>query len=90
MCLNLISHGILQSHAYAPIVNVIRNLIEELVGNVIFRHVYREENTCADGLAKYSHSLPIAFVFFESLPPCISLEFLADLVGQVSPRTVLV
>ena len=44
-------------------------------GNVVIRHVYREANACANRLAKYEHSLPLGVVFFERVPPCISLDY---------------
>ena len=51
-------------------------------------HIYREANRCIDGLAKLGHRLPLGISFFDRLPACISLDFLADCVGHSSTRMI--
>ena len=45
---HLISQGGVDAHVYAPLVNAVRNLIEETNGRVVIRHVYREDDACAN------------------------------------------
>ena len=75
-----ISQGVKETHMYAPIINAARKLMEDANNNIVIRHVYREANACADGLAKHGY-----IIFFDSLPPCISLNFLANSIGHVRP-----
>ena len=48
----------------------------------------REVNRCADKLARFGHRLSLGLTFFNSLPICISRNFLVDSSGRCSPRLV--
>ena len=76
---HMIVQSVVDSHVRTPLVNAVRILMEQFNGNVVVRHIYREANACADGLAKHGHSLPLGVVFFERVPSCIFLEFLVEL-----------
>ena len=69
------------------IINSIRNLLED-DWTFEISHVYREANNCADKLTKLGHSCPNGLSFFYQLPTCISLDFLANQVGQCTPKAV--
>ena len=43
---------------HASIVNAVRSLIEDCDGNTVVNRVYREANSCVDGLAKHGHNPP--------------------------------
>ena len=85
---HFISQGVKRSHMHASIVNAVRSFLEECDGNIENSHLYREANSCADGMAKQAHNLPLGVSFFDRLPLCISLDFLANSVRHVRPRTV--
>ena len=83
----LIEQEPVTTHVHAVIINSIRNLLTK-DWTVEVNHVYREANNCADRLAKLGHKCPIGLSFFDQLPACISLDFLADQMGQCTPRIV--
>lgn len=47
--------------------------------SVVFNHIHRSCNSCADGLARSALNLDASFIVFTSVPRCISLAFLADM-----------
>ncbi|KAF7843621.1 ribonuclease H [Senna tora] len=49
--------------------------------DIYIRHIFREANQCADGLAKLGSHNQILFRLWECPPPEISLALLADLAG---------
>ncbi|KAK3198459.1 hypothetical protein Dsin_021874 [Dipteronia sinensis] len=49
--------------------------------NCVVKHVYREGNLLADGVARIGHSMDIGLVYFEAPPPHISSYFDADFIG---------
>ncbi|KFK31801.1 hypothetical protein AALP_AA6G160600 [Arabis alpina] len=51
-------------------------------------HVYREANRLADGLANYAFSLPLGFLFLESIPDSVRLIFAEDASGTAIPRQI--
>ena len=69
---HFISHGVVNTHAVAPLVGAIRILILEGDWNVEVSLVYCEANFCADKLVKHGHSLPVDVVVFEDLSQFIS------------------
>ena len=52
------------------------------------RHVLRETNKCADKLAWLRRRCSKGVTFFDRMPACISLEFLADCIGQDCTRFI--
>ena len=69
---HFISHGVVDTHAAAPLVAAIRNMILEGDWNEEVSLVYREANVCANKLAKHGHFLLVGMVVFDVLPQVIS------------------
>ena len=81
----LVQQGVPSTHAYSTIIHANQRLVNEELCLI-----YREANRCADRLARVSHKIPVGMSFFDRLPSCISLEFLADSLGIYCPRMICV
>jgi len=56
--------------------------------NFVVSHIYREGNSCADGLANLGLAQS-AFVWFHSPPPSILADFVKNKLGLPNFRFVL-
>ena len=79
--------GVPKSYAYRTLVQVISNLRDSF-WQIEFCLIYREANMCADSLAKAGHRLSRGITFFDRLPGCCQLAFLANSVGHGCPRSI--
>jgi hypothetical protein len=52
----------------------------------LVRHIFREANRCADWLANYAYSLPLAFYALQHPPAGLSSIVLGDIIGISVPR----
>ena len=64
---HFISHGVVDTHATALLVDVVRIMISEGDWNVEVSLVFLEANFCANKLAKHDHPLCISVVIFGAL-----------------------
>lgn len=62
----------------------------ELDWDIEVRHVFREDNYCADAHAKRGMELPEDYCFFDSCPPWMRHLVDADLLGTPVSRFVVV
>ncbi|BFG38220.1 hypothetical protein CerSpe_244940 [Prunus speciosa] len=58
------------------------------IENCSIHHIYRENNTVADGLANWSHNLDLGPCFLEEAPSWIGSKVWDDLLGVVRTRMV--
>lgn len=49
-------------------------------------NIYRERNCCADRMASLGHELTGGTVWFDRLPPSLSLDFSRDISGLSNYR----
>ena len=81
---NLVQQGVPTTHVYIAIIRAIQRLIND-DWNVELCLIYCEVNRYVDRLARVGHRLPMGMSFFDSLPPLISLDFLADAYDTYCP-----
>ncbi|KAK0586151.1 hypothetical protein LWI29_001876 [Acer saccharum] len=78
------------THACHPLFSIIQSC-KGLMSNkwcCIIRHVYREGNRVADGIAKLGHSLGLGITFFSDPPPQIFDYLEDDYTGLATARLV--
>lgn len=57
--------------------------------NFTFSHIYREGNSCADGMANIGLNLPINhFVWYSDIPDSIRGEYIRNMIGLPKFRVV--
>ncbi|KAF7814237.1 putative ribonuclease H protein At1g65750 family [Senna tora] len=78
--LNLISKGDISTHHLGVIINDIR-VLSSRCESISFKHIFREANQCADGLAKIGSKGRHELCVWENPPTEISLALLADLAA---------
>jgi ribonuclease HI len=54
---------------------------------ILFSHIFREGNCCADKLANHGHLIP-GFLWWDSLPLFVRDDFLRDRFGLVNYRSI--
>jgi ribonuclease HI len=55
--------------------------------HILFSHIFREGNCCADKLANHGHLIP-GFLWWDSLPLFVRDDFLRDRFGLVNYRSI--
>jgi hypothetical protein len=83
--LKLIKEAVPTTHLYAPIIDLIKRFID-YPWLLSFHHSLREDNSCADWLAKYGASLDGNSTFWNQCPAPLSTSLLADFMGIVFLR----
>jgi hypothetical protein len=74
-----------QSHTYNVLIHDCRSLLQ-LFDETLLQHVHREENFCADNLAKARASSLEPFVFLLNPPSFVLSQLLANSCGVTYPR----
>jgi ribonuclease HI len=77
--LKLIKEWVPTTHPYAPIIDLIKRFID-YPWFLSFHHSLREDNSCADWLAKYGTSLDNSTLWNQCSAP-LSTSLLADFMG---------
>ncbi|KAF7813623.1 ankyrin-3 isoform X1 [Senna tora] len=75
------------THPCFPLLCACRLLLGRLPRTSL-NHIFREGNSCADGLAKRAVLLKSDLHIFDVVPSFLSLSFNADIVGVPVPRSV--
>ncbi|KAF7844436.1 putative anthocyanidin reductase [Senna tora] len=73
------------SHHLFPIFISCKESIQD-ISRVEFHHIFREGNSCADHIAKQVFLEKTPFTNFDSIPPGVSNNILADRMGISFPR----
>ena len=76
----LINNVTNSNHPLFSLIQCCKQLVEA-DWNCIVKHVYREGNRLADGLARMGHRMKIGTLVFEDPPPEVSLIYDADCRG---------
>ena len=80
-----VSHGILDTHALAPLVEAITKIILKDDWVVVLNLVYQEANICANKIAKHGHALHL-IVVYDVFPQFIPQDIIVDSMGACRPR----
>ncbi|KAF7835740.1 ribonuclease H [Senna tora] len=83
--INLIKNEDISRHQLGSLIQDIR-AISNSFAKISLKHVYREANHCADGLAKMGSQNNLPYTVWESPPSAINLAVLADSSGVSFPR----
>lgn len=87
MCaLSFITNGVHALHPLSPLICIKIQSIVERPWQVSFKHIFREDNECADWLAKHGASGNDSFTVWESCPQELNLVLLADATGTIRIR----
>ncbi|CAI0404027.1 unnamed protein product [Linum tenue] len=86
--IHLISSNANPDHHHVSIIDRLQALAR-CDWEVVFSHVYREGNKCADFLANYGHSMPLGFHFVPASDPMLMYWTLYDSQGLSESRLVM-
>jgi ribonuclease HI len=87
MAVNLLNAVDISLHPLATIIGNCRNLMK-LFESCMINHVYREKNSAADAMAKYSLVSPRGTTMFYSPPSQVAGIVYDDIAGVGHPRTL--
>ena len=84
LCINLIKDQTPRFHVYAILIQYVKYLTEQ--SNIIVCHILKEENQCADFLAKLGASSDNDLVYHASPPDGLLYRLKMDAFGTFFPR----
>lgn len=87
--MGFLTTGISDSHPLSFLIRLCYDFISR-DWIVRIRHVYREANRLADGLANYAFNLTLGFHSFETSPQFVRLTMLEDATSSTRSRDVRV
>ncbi|MED6209506.1 hypothetical protein PIB30_055360 [Stylosanthes scabra] len=76
------------SHGSSSLVRLIKEIVASM-NSVVFCHIYREANFCAEAMAKYSHSHNAGVLYCSNPPSSLQQHLLVDLRWIKFPRLLL-
>ncbi|BFG25218.1 hypothetical protein CerSpe_114920 [Prunus speciosa] len=76
-----------QDHPLAGLLSGCLSLMRQ-IGNIELNHIYREQNSVADGLANWSYNLDLDYCDLDEPPAWITPAVLDDLLGVCKMRLV--
>ena len=85
--ISLITDKVNPLHPFALVIKRVHDLIQRS-WNVRIKHIFREANRAADGLANLGHSHDLVVVFYSFSPIVLSSILWDDLVGVALPYFV--
>ncbi|CAJ2675680.1 unnamed protein product [Trifolium pratense] len=76
IAIDLVEHDISPLHLYAPLIKNIRQF-QNMDWTIVFHHTFREDNECADWLAKKGATSDVSLHIWYSCPPQLSNVLIA-------------